>query len=98
VRYDWWLVQLLFWVGAVLASRELGGAAVPLFNRAMGNSSPYHRLAQAIDHLQWSCAVKRWTFAGAFRILIDLAQLFFVDSLNKFRRGRTGGSNHRAAV
>jgi hypothetical protein len=92
------MVQLLFWVGAVLASRELGGAGIPIISGVMGPSSPYDRLAQAIDDLHWSCSAKRWTFAGIFRILLDLAQLFFVDSLNKFRRGKAGASGGRAAV
>ena len=29
------------------------------------------------------CAVKRWTFAGFFRIAIDVLQLAFVDFFNK---------------
>ena len=31
------------------------------------------------------CAVKRWTFAGFFRIAIDVLQLAFVDFFNKFK-------------
>ena len=32
------------------------------------------------------CAVKRWTFAGFFRIAIDVLQLAFVDFFNKCAR------------
>lgn len=85
VRYDWWLVQLFWWVVCVLLSRLLGGLFVPLCDRLFGRSSPYYMLAQWIAELPWLCDVKRWTFAGAFRVAVDVAQLAFVDAFNKFR-------------
>mmetsp|Transcript_56738 Transcript_56738/g.93863 ORF Transcript_56738/g.93863 Transcript_56738/m.93863 type:complete len:261 (+) Transcript_56738:97-879(+) len=88
VRYSWWLVQLLFWVICVIASRLLGGLVVPLVARLFGDHSPYFVLARAIHNLKWSCAAKRWTFAGVFRIVIDLIQLAVVDFFNKFSSGR----------
>jgi len=102
IRYDWWLIQLTGWVLAVLLSRELGGQMVPLASYLFGDASPFHRLANAIDTLQWSCAAKRWTFAGILRIAVDLLQLFFVDWFNKFRKrsgvggGQGGGARAEA--
>ena len=93
VRYDWWCVQLFFWVCCVLFSRILGGLVVPTLAHFYGESSPYFRLAGWIYHLPMTCAAKRWTFAGFFRIAIDLLQLAFVDALNKYRR-RSSGALH----
>uniref|UniRef100_A0A7S0LIA8 Uncharacterized protein n=1 Tax=Coccolithus braarudii TaxID=221442 RepID=A0A7S0LIA8_9EUKA len=86
VRYDWWLVQLVCWGVCVLCSRLLGGLLVPLLGYAAGDSSPYYQIAGWIYRLPWSCALKRWTFAGVFRIIVDVLQLFVVDTFNKFRR------------
>uniref|UniRef100_A0A7S2GLM3 Uncharacterized protein n=1 Tax=Haptolina brevifila TaxID=156173 RepID=A0A7S2GLM3_9EUKA len=43
-------------------------------------------MAKAIYLLAWSCATKRWVFAGVLRFTIDLVQLAVVDAFNKFRR------------
>ena len=40
VKYDWWFVQLFFWVLCVLLSRILGGLVVPFFHTVMGDNSP----------------------------------------------------------
>uniref|UniRef100_A0A6U5LZA2 Uncharacterized protein n=1 Tax=Calcidiscus leptoporus TaxID=127549 RepID=A0A6U5LZA2_9EUKA len=86
VRYDWWLVQLSFWVCCVAISRLLGGLFVPLVKLLAADSSPYLLMARWIYELPWTCSLKRWTFAGLFRIVIDVVQLALVDWFNKFRR------------
>ena len=91
VRCDWFLVQLFFWTVCVLASRLLGGLVVPACAAALGDASPYHQLAAAINALDWSCDAKRWTFAGVLRIVIDVLQLAVVDFFNKFKAPSSRG-------
>ena len=67
--------QLTFWVLCVIASRLLGGMVVPAFHYAFGDMSPYYLFAGWIYDLPYSCAAKRWTFAGFFRIAIDVLQV-----------------------
>ena len=55
-----------------------------------GDRSPYFLLAQAVAHLEWSCAAKRLVFTGVLRVAVDVAQLAFVDAFNKFRRRDDG--------
>lgn len=95
VKYDWWFVQLFFWVLCVLLSRVVGGLVVPFCHTMLGEASPYYKFAAWIYSLHFDvfgvpaegiCAVKRWTFAGFFRIAIDVLQLAFVDFFNKFKK------------
>ena len=48
---------------------------VPAFHYALGDMSPYYLFAGWIYDLPYSCAAKRWTFAGFFRIAIDVLQV-----------------------
>ena len=57
---------------------------VPAFHYALGDMSPYYLFAGWIYDLPYSCAAKRWTFAGFFRIAIDVLQV----------RGRHCHHNH----
>jgi len=85
VKMSWWSIQCAFWVCCVITSRLLGGLVVPACAALLGESSPYYLLAEWIYYLPISCAAKRWTFAGVFRVLIDLLQLAVVDFFNKFK-------------
>ena len=48
---------------------------VPAFHYALGDMSPYYLFAGWIYDLPYSCAAKRWPFAGFFRIAIDVLQV-----------------------
>ena len=91
IRYSWWAIQLVCWASAVVVSRLLGGLVVPTVAMLLGDHSPYYLMASWIYALPMSCAAKRWTFAGVFRILIDILQLAIVDFFNKFHAGRAAG-------
>eukprot|EP00669_Euglena_mutabilis_P012929 TRINITY_DN7643_c0_g1_i1.p1 TRINITY_DN7643_c0_g1~~TRINITY_DN7643_c0_g1_i1.p1 ORF type:complete len:238 (+),score=59.34 TRINITY_DN7643_c0_g1_i1:212-925(+) len=83
---NWWVAQLLAWVLCVAVSRYVGGLLLPALEAILGQASPFHILAQWIYALQWSCAAKRLVFAGALRMLVDLAEISITDFFNKYVR------------
>lgn len=83
--FRWWLNQLLAWMLCVFVSRMFAGLIVPFVNHHLGTHSPFYMIALWIYELEWSCDTKRWVFVGAFRIVIDLLQIAFVDYFNKSR-------------
>ena len=54
------------------------------FQVLIGPYSPFHMMAHFIARLQWSCAAKRYFFAGFLRVTLDIVEITVVDFFNKF--------------
>ena len=78
-RLSWWAAQLLLWLACTAAARTLGAFALPALLALGGADGALDfLLARAVFGAAMPCATKQLVFAGALRIVADVALLSLI--------------------